>query len=121
MRVLPLKFPRATILRATRAMRIPGHADAGGDDQKSQAIHPEVGIATEMRAVDAPNMLKEMTKAMNLARKYDRPIQKKKLTKKAHDHDLAVAAVAGVAEDAIAMRAETENRTPNRTMTMTPC
>lgn len=119
--MLPLKVPRAYSPRATIAMRIPDHADAGGDDQKSQAIHPEVEIATEMRAGDAPNMLKEMTKAMNLAPKYDRPTQKKKLKKKTHDHDHAVAAVAGVAEDAIVMRAETENRIPSRTMRMTPC
>jgi hypothetical protein len=71
-----------------------------------------------MKAADVP---KEMTRAMNLARKCDRPIQTKKLTKKDHDHDHVAAGVAGVAEGVIVMRAETENRLPRRITIMTPC
>ncbi len=100
---------------------IHAHADAGGDELESQAIRHETETATEMRVRDARNVAKKMKKVMNLARKYDRPTQTTKLTKKAHDHDHdhAAADVAGVAEAAIVMRAETENRLPI-TM-MTPC
>ena len=114
--MLPSKHLRAMLMTMIHV-----HADAGGDDRKIQAMRPETGVATEMRVGDAPNVPKEMKKAVSLARKYDRPIQTKKLTKKDHDHDHAAADVAGVAEGAIVMRVETENRLPDPITTMTPC
>ncbi len=118
--VLRSVLPRKRLI-AMITTTIHAHADAGGDELESQAIRHETETATEMRVGDAQNAPKEMKKAMNLARKYDRPTQTTKLTKKAHDHDHAAADVAGVAEAAIVMRAETENRLPDPITTMTPC
>ena len=108
-----------------RTTTIHVHADGGGEDMRSLAIRPETeaAIEIEMRAADAPNVLNEMTKPMNSARKYDQPIpiKKMKMTRKAQDHDHAVAGVADVAEGEIVTRAETENRTSSQRTMPTPC
>ena len=62
-----------------------------------------------------------MKKALNLARKYDLPTKtRKKMTKKAHDHDHAVAGVADVVEDGIVTTVEIENRLPSQITTRIP-
>ena len=104
-------------------MRIQVHADAVVEDPKRPAIQPETGIAIEMRGEDALNVAREtgMKKALNLARKYDLPTKtRKKMTKKAHDHDHAVAGVADVVEDGIVTTVEIENRLPSQIMTRIP-
>ena len=98
-----------------RTTTIHVHADGGGEDMRSLAIRPETeaAIEIEMRAADAPNVLNEMTKPMNSARKYDQPIpiKKMKMTRKAQDHDHAVAGVADVAGGRD--RDESRDREPN--------
>ena len=107
---------------ATKPKRIHVHADAGVEDPKIPVIQPEQGIAIEMRGEDALNVLRDtkMKTVMNLAPKYRQPAKTEKMTRKAHDHDRAVEAAEGVAEDGIVMRAETENRLPSRVTIMTP-
>ena len=106
--MLTQAFPRKH-QTATRRTMNHVHANAGVEDPKRPAMQPEQGIAIEIRAEDALNVPRDtvMKKAMNLARKYGWPTKTKKMTKKAHDHDHAVAVAAGVAEDGIVMTAET--------------